>query len=140
MKPFHRVFAALAAGVLATACSSVPTRTFTFDAINASEEPQPALVVVDGDWDKAWEGNQVVNVQADDALTLTIPFASAEVDITVVPLTVVTKGGNKEAGSQVRSRKEATDKAGMTDDVRNLQIRDPQLQMFVLTRTRAGAN
>ena len=140
MHPFQRSVLLALAAAGATACSSIPTQTFTFDAINSREEPQPALIVIDDDWDKAWENNQVVNVQDDDKVDITIAFPNSTVEVTVVPLKVVTKGGAKEVGTQVRSREEAMKLTSMTDSVRDVRLRDPKLQLFVLSPGRAPAN
>lgn len=128
MNPRATTMLALAAGVLATACSSVPTRKFTFDVIDRDEKPKPALVVVDDDWVKAWDLNQVVNVGEDDELTLDIAFPSSTVEVTVVPLKVA----DKKVGGKPMSRQEATEAVGMTDEVRTLKLNDPQRHLFIL--------
>lgn len=129
MKPRPQTLFVLAACALATACGSVPTRKFTFDAIDGSERPRPALVVVNDEWDKAWEANQVVNVTGDDELTLELAFPSSTVEVTVVPLAVA----NKVVASKPMSRQAATEAAGMTDEVRTLTLRDPQRHLFIFT-------
>jgi hypothetical protein len=128
MNPRAKTLLALAAGALATACNSVPTKKFTFDVIDGSERPKPALIVVDDDWVKAWDANQVVNVTEDDELTLDVAVPSSTVEITVVPLTVA----NKKVANKPMSRKDATDVAGMTDEVRTLKLNDPQRHLFIL--------
>jgi hypothetical protein len=50
------------------------------------------------------------------------------VEITVVPLTVA----NKKVANKPMSRKDATDVAGMTDEVRTLKLNDPQRHLFIL--------
>ena len=77
---------------------------------------------------QAWDLNQVVNVGEDDELTLDIAFPSSTVEVTVVPLKVA----DKKVGGKPMSRQEATEAAGMTDEVRTLKLNDPQRHLFIL--------
>ena len=130
MNPRAKILLTLAGCALATACNSVPTKKFTFDVIDGGEQAKPALVVVDDDWGKAWDMNQVVNVADDDELTIDIAFPSSTVEVTVVPLTVA----NKKVANKPMSRKDATEVAGMTDEVRTLKLNDPPRHLFILTQ------
>lgn len=130
MNPRAKILLTLAGCALATACNSVPTKKFTFDVIDGGERAKPALVVVDDDWVKAWDMNQVVNVADDDELTIDIAFPSSTVEVTVVPLTVA----NKKVANKPMSRKDATEVAGMTDEVRTLKLNDPPRHLFILTQ------
>lgn len=120
---------------LLTACGGIPTQKFEFDAIDASENPRPCLVVVNDDWVGAAEKNQFVNVAGDDSLTLELVFQSAEVEVTMAP--VLVEGG---AVARVpKSRKEARDYTGFMDETRRLMLRDPKRQLFILPR-RTGSS
>lgn len=120
---------------VATACGSIPTRTFEFDALDPAENLRPCLIVINDDWIGAAEKNQVVNVAGDDTLTLTLEFKSAEVEVTVAPLTV--------EGNTVRrmptSRRDATADSTFRDEVRRLRLTDPQRQLFILAHQRPGS-
>lgn len=132
--PSPRRLFPLSALALAAACSSVPTRAFEFDAIDAGETPRPCLIVVNDDWVAAAEKNQFVNVGADDTLVLQIAFPTSEVEVTVAPVLV-------ESGKVTRvpkSRKEARDYSGFSDDTRRLRVTDPRKQLFILVRKSAG--
>lgn len=115
---------------LTAACGSIPTKSFEFLAIDATEQPRPCLVVVNDDWATAAEKNQFVNVEGANSLVLDITFASAEVEVTIAPVLV-------ESGKVARvpkSRKEARDYSGFMDDVRRLRPTDARRQLFILTR------
>lgn len=120
----------LPALLLLCSCGSIPTQRFEFDVIDAGETPRPCLIVVNDDWVGAAEKNQFVNVATDDTLTIEIPFASAEVEITVAPVLIE---GGKVARSP-KSRKEARDYSGFMDETRRLMLRDPRRQLFILPR------
>jgi hypothetical protein len=129
MKTLRRALSVSLLG-LTTACGSIPTKSFEFLAIDASEQPRPCLIVVNDDWVAAAEKNQFVNVEGGNSLVLDIPFPSAEVEVTVAPVLV-------ESGKVARvpkSRKEARDYSGFMDDVRRLRVTDPRRQLFILVR------
>ncbi|MBZ0153934.1 MAG: hypothetical protein K8J09_20605 [Planctomycetes bacterium] len=117
------------------ACSGFPKKQFEFDAIDATENPRPALIVIDDDWEGAREKNQVVNVAGDDTLPLTIEFKNSEIEVTVAPLLV--------EGDAVQrwpmSRKEATEHSGFKDETRRLRLNDPTRELFILPRKPAGS-
>jgi hypothetical protein len=134
MNPTRRILS-LSALAFATACSGVPTKTFEFDAIDAGETARPCLIVVNDDWVAAAEKNHFVNVDGDNTLALEIPFVSSEVEVTVAPVLV-------ESGKVTRvpkSRKEARDYTGFTDDTRRLRFTDTRRQLFILMRKSAGS-
>lgn len=133
MKRFRRA-SSLSLLLATAACGSIPTKTFDFDAIDVGENPRPCLVVVGDDWVAAAEKNQFVNVEGDDQLTLTLPFASSEVEVTMAPVLV-------ESGKVTRvpkSRKEARDYSGFMDESRRLILTDPRRQLFILPRKTGG--
>jgi hypothetical protein len=134
MNPTRR-FLSLMVLAFAAACSSVPTKTFEFDVIDAGETPRPCLIVVNDDWVTAAEKSYYVNVGGDDTLMLEVPFPTSEVEVTVAPVLV-------ESGKVTRvpkSRKEARDYTGFTDDTRRLRLTDPRRQLFILMRKSAGS-
>ena len=112
-----------------TACSGIPTKQFTFRAIDAGENPRPCMVVVDDDWPAAAEKEQFIHVTGDD-LKLTLPFRSSEVEVTIAPVMVE----NGKVTRVPKSRKEAVDYSGFKEETRRLQITDPVLQLFILAR------
>lgn len=112
------------------ACGGVPKQRFVFDAIDVSEGPRPCLVVVNDDWTTAAEKGHVVNVANDDELTLEIAFPSPEVVVTIAPVLVE----NGQITRMPKSRKEARDYSGFVEELRNLRLRDPSRQLFILTR------
>jgi len=130
-----RRFLSLSVLAFAAACGSVPTKTFEFDAIDAGETARPCLVVVNDDWATAAEKNYYVNVGGDDTLNLEISFPVSEVEVTIAPVLV-------ESGKVTRvpkSRKEAREYTGFTDDTRRLRLTDPRRQLFILVRKSAGS-
>ena len=129
-----RLCLSLLACVGATACGSIPTKTFTFDAIDVSERPRPCLIVIDDDWASAADKNHVVNVTGDDKLELTLEFRSAEIEVTVAPLTV----DGDVVSTMPRSRKEARDVSGFMDETRRLKVTDPATQFFILPYKSGG--
>lgn len=133
MSPSLRPISLLLLGSL-TACGSIPTRTFEFDVIGVDDQPQPCLIVVNDNWVEASEKKQVVNVAGDDTLSLTIPFPSSEVEITVAPMK---RGGGEP--KLPKSRKEACDTSGYMDEVRKLQFTDPRHVLFILPKRRANS-
>ncbi|MBL8755964.1 MAG: hypothetical protein JNK15_21895 [Planctomycetes bacterium] len=129
MRPIRRLLC-LSTLCAMTACGSIPTKAFEFDAIDTAEQPRPCLVVVNDDWVGAAEKNQFVNVDGDDALRLEIPFTAAEIEVTIAPVLV-------ESGKVTRvpkTRKEARDYSGFMDDTRRLRLLDPMRQLFILAR------
>jgi len=121
-----KILFSFAACAAMTACGSVPKKTFVFDAITIEERAHPCLIVIDDEWDKAAENNQVVNMGGDDELKVTVEFRSAEIEVTVAPLA---------PGSNVmpRSRSEAIQMSQFMDDMpRRLRMDDPQQHLFVL--------
>lgn len=129
MRSFTQTCVALPCLLAVTACGGIPKKTFVFDAIDVTENPRPVLIVVNDDWVDAWDKNQVVNVSGNDELSLTIPFPSSTVEITVAPLTV---DGNVVANKPM-SRKDARDLSGFNDEMRSLRLTDPVKHLFVLT-------
>lgn len=111
------------------ACGSIPTQAFTFKALDAGENPRPCMVVVNDDWPAAAEKSQFVNVENDE-LTLTLPFPSSEVEVTIAPVIVE----NGKVTRVPKSRKEARDYSGFMDETRRLMLGDPKLQLFILPR------
>ncbi|MFY9344869.1 MAG: hypothetical protein WAT39_20415 [Planctomycetota bacterium] len=128
-----RSLALLALPALA-ACGGIPTKAFVIDCIDTGGNPRPCLIVVNQDFGAAVEKNQYVNVAADDELAITIPFDSAEVEITAVPVLV--------EGNQVtrhpKSRTEALTFSGFVDEVRRLRLSDHRRHLFILARRSGG--
>lgn len=127
MKPFRLLSLALLPAF--AACGAIPTKQFTFRAIDAGENPRPCMVVVDDDWPAAAEKEQFVHVTGDE-LKLTLPFRSSEIEITVAPVMVE----NGKVTRVPKSRKEAVDYSGFKEETRRLRITDPALQLFILAR------
>jgi hypothetical protein len=121
--------------LLGTACSSIESRQFEFDAIDFRENARPCLVVVNDDWIGAAEREQFVNVNGDDRLLLTIEFPSAEVEVIMAPLLVLSDGG--KPASIPRSRKDAR-VSGFKDDSRRLRVDDPRVVLFILQQAAAN--
>lgn len=111
------------------ACSGIPTKTFVFDAIDAAEKPLPCVVVVDDQWDAAAESGHLVNVKNADALRVTIPFHTPEVDITVMQVEV-----DAATGKMVKPPRSRSDPSDYRTEVRTLRVTDPAMQLFVLDR------
>ncbi len=118
-----------------TACGSIPSRQFEFDAIDVGENPRPCLVVVNDDWVTAAEKNQFVNLAGDDSLSLTIEFRSSEVEVIMAP--ILTEGGKPTRVP--KSRKEARDYSNFMDEPRKLQFNDPRRVLFILPKKSAGS-
>ncbi len=134
MTPIRRLLS-LTSLVALAACGSVPTREFEFRAIDTADQPRPCMIVVNDDWQTAAEKAQFVNVDGNQPLKMTIPFPTAEVEITVAPVLV-------DSGKVARipkSRKEARDYSGFNDDVRRLRLGDTRVHLFVLVRKSGGA-
>jgi len=112
------------------ACGGIPTKTFEFDAIDVNEQPRPCLVVVNDDWVTAAEKNQYVNVDSDDVLSLNLAFPTSEVEVIMAP--VIVEGG--KVTRIPKSRKEARDYSGFTDESRRLIMTDVKRQLFILPR------
>ncbi|MFN3241658.1 MAG: hypothetical protein ACE37K_09120 [Planctomycetota bacterium] len=126
MNTLTKTLSAFAACAVMTACGSVPKKTFVFDAITLEERAHPCLIVIDDEWDKAAENNQVVNMNGDDELKVTVEFRASEIEVTVAPLA---------PGSNVmpRSRSEAIQMSQFMDDMpRRLRMDDPAKHLFVL--------
>lgn len=134
MTPFLRP-AALLALLACTACGSVPSRDFEFDAIDVGENPLRCLVVVNDDWVGAEQKNQFVNVAGDDVLTLKIEFRTSEVEVIMAPVQV----NNGKVTKVPRSRKEAREFSGFMDDSRKLLFTDPKRVLFILPRKPANS-
>jgi hypothetical protein len=129
MSPTRRLLS-LSLLAACAACGSIPKKQFEFRAIDTGDQPRPCMIVVDDDWAGAAEKSQFVNLDGSAPLTLTLPFTSAEVEITVAPVLV-------ESGKVARvpkSRKEARDYSGYMDDVRRLRLRDAPVVLFILVR------
>lgn len=117
-------FACLAA----TACSSIPKKTFRIDALSTSEKPRPCLVVINGDIAAAKRAKQFINVTDDHApLDIEIEFKSRVVKVVVIPVEL-TDGevGEREAIDLPQSMP-------MTDihNSRKLLANDVTLQLFI---------
>ena len=129
MKPMHKLSLSMLACVAATACGSIPKKTFVFDAIDLQEGARPCLIVVDDAWVEAADKNQVVNFPSDNTLPVTIEFRSSEVEITVAPLRV----SGDQISSMPRSRMEAIQSSDFkADEPRRLRLTDPDKQLFIL--------
>lgn len=113
-----------------TACGSIPTRTFEFEAIDVGDNPRACMIVVNDDWVGAAAKKQFVNVTGDDVLSLTIPFPSPEVEVTVAPMQITGSGEPRVP----KSRKEARDTSGFADEVRKLLMTDPKRVLFILPK------
>jgi hypothetical protein len=114
-----------------TACGSIPSREFEFDAIDVSENPRPCLVVLNDDWTAAAEKNQYVNLAGDDALVLKIEFPKTpEVEVTMAPIQVA----DGKPTRVPKSRKEARDYSGFVEEVRKVQLTDPRRVFFILPK------
>lgn len=125
----------LTASLGAVACGGVPTRKFQFKVVDTSEQPRPALIVIDNqDFATAAEKNQFVSVDSNDWLSLTLSFPSSEVEITVAPVVV---DGNR-VSRVPKDRKEAVELSNFKDDTRRLHLDDPQKQLFILPRAGTG--
>lgn len=130
MTPTTRFVFLSLASALCTACGSVPTRTFQFDAIDVEEKPLPALVVVGDDWIGAAERQQFVNLDKNDSsLTLELKFDRAEVDVTVAAVQV-----DPDTGKPTKVPKSRGEPNEFVAEPRRVQITDPQMQMFILPR------
>ena len=114
--------------IAATACGSIPTKTFYFDAIDIREEARPCLVVINDDWIAAADKNQVVNVAENDVLKLNLEFRASEIEVTIAPLIV----DGTVISNMPKSRKEACELSGFMDETRRLKMTDPAKQFFVL--------
>lgn len=127
MRRHQRLFL-LAAPALLTACGSVPTRTFQFDAVSDAGTPLPALVVVGDDWVGAAQNRQFVNIaHKDDTLPLKVAFDRAEVQVTVAAIEV-----NPDTGEPERIPRSRMDRSDYKAEPRQLQLRDPLKQLFIL--------
>lgn len=121
---------ALTAFAALAACGSIPTRTFTVDAIDTGEKPVPCLVVVGPDWAGAAEKKQLVNVGGDDTLRIEVQFEKPEVDIFVAALPLDAATG--EPRVIPKSRTESTDLTGYIAGTRTLRVDDPDTILFIL--------
>ena len=119
----------LLALVTLTACGSIPTRDFEFDAMDVGENPRPCMVVINDDWVGAEARKQFVNVTSDDVLTLNIAFPSPSVEVTMAPMLMI--NGQPKVP---KSRKEARDSSGFMEDVRRVERTDPKRVLFILPR------
>lgn len=117
------------------ACGSIPTKEFEFRAIDTADAPHPCMIVVNDDWETAATKEQFVNLDGNRPLRLTIPFASAEIEVTMAPVRVE----NGKVTRIPKSRKEARDYSNFMDDVRRLRITDPTVHLFVLVRKTGGS-
>lgn len=125
----------LSALLCLTACGSIPSREFEFDAIDVSENPRPCLVVLNDDWASAADKNQFVNVTDDNSLVLKIEFPKApEVEVTMAPIQVA----DGKPTRVPKSRKEARDYSGFVDEVRKVQLTDPRRVFFILPKKSGG--
>lgn len=117
------------------ACGSVPTQRFVFDAIDVKGEPRPCLVIVNDDWATAAEKNQVVNVAENDQFAIDIPFPTKQVMVKLAPLVV-------ENGKVVKMPKRSRETSELSDyleEARELRLRDPERQLFILRRKNGGS-
>lgn len=114
-----------------TACGSIPTREFEFDAIDVNENARPCLVVINDDWARAAERDQYVNLTDDNSLVLTIEFPKApEVEVTMAPILVA----DGKVQRVPKSRREARDFSGFVEEVRKVQLTDPRRVFFILPK------
>jgi hypothetical protein len=129
MTPTHRLLS-LSLLAFTAACSSVPTKTFTFTVMDNAENPRPALIVINDDWVGAIQRNQFVNVADLEPARIELVFNVAEVEVIAAPVLV-------ESGKITRapnSRKEAVDYTGFVDDAKRLRVTDHPRQLFILRR------
>ncbi|MBM4060064.1 MAG: hypothetical protein FJ265_03060 [Planctomycetes bacterium] len=120
----------LLAGLVFTACSSVPTRTLRIDAIGVDEKPVPCIVVVGDDWAGAAEKNQFVNLTGDDTLALQVAFEQPSVDIIVAAVPV-----DQATGKPLmlpKSRDESAKATSFLADFAQVRLTDPDRQLFIL--------
>ena len=121
----------LSALLCLTACGSIPSREFEFDAIDVNENARPCLVVLNDDWASANENQQYVNLTSDNSLVLKIEFPKApEVEITMAPVLVA----DGKVQRVPKSRREARDFSGFVEEVRKVQLTDPRKVFFILAK------
>jgi len=134
MSTFRRILSlSLLAGLCA--CGSIPTRQFEFRALDTADAPHPCMIVVNDDWETAAQKEQFVNLDGNRPLRLSIPFSSAEIEVTMAPVRVE----NGKVTRIPKSRKEARDYSNFMDDVRRLRFTDPTVHLFVLVRKTGGS-
>jgi len=126
MKAIQLTACALAA-VAMTACGSVPKRKFTFDVIDTSEQPLPAMIIVENQWSEAAGDKQFVNVTGDNTLELELTFKSKRVLVTAVPIAAE---DGKPTDVPQNERQVRDFKPGR----REVELRDAQKQLFILER------
>lgn len=130
MTPKTRFVLLSTVAALCTACGSVPTRSFRFDAIDVEEKPLPALVVVGDDWIGAAERQQFVNLDKNDsALDLVLQFDRAEVEVIVAAVEV-----DPDTGKPTKVPKSRSEPNEFVAEPRRVQITDPQMQLYILPR------
>lgn len=134
MSPLHRLLS-LASLLGLCACGSIPTREFEFRAIDTADAPHPCMIVVNDDWETAAQKEQFVNLDGNRPLRLSIPFSSAEIEVTMAPVRVE----NGKVTRIPKSRKEARDFSNFMDDVRRLRLTDPTVHLFILVRKTGGS-
>ncbi|HEX6812492.1 MAG TPA: hypothetical protein VF384_12780 [Planctomycetota bacterium] len=114
-----------------TACGSIPTREFEFDAIDVSENARPCLVVLNDDWTTAAEKERFVNLAGDDSLVINIEFPKGpEFEVTMAPVLVV----DGKVPRVPKSRKEARDYSGYVEEVRRVRLTDPRKVLCILPK------
>ena len=117
-------FACLAA----TACGSIPKRTFQIDVLTTAEKPNPCLVVVDGNVAAALRAKQYVNVKSEHApLDLEVAFVKKSVKITVIPVELTDGEGSAREVIDPPQSMPLTD----SHNSRSLIMTDVPLQGFI---------
>ena len=120
-----RIIVALTACLTMTACGSIPQKDFEFRAIDINGSSQTCLVVVNGDFEAAIQNESLIGKDGTESCSVTIPFTSNEVEVTIVPC--------KIGMDLPRSRAQATDYKSYT---RRLRLTDPGTHLFILERKR----
>lgn len=118
----------IALGLSSVACGSIPKKTIEFEAISVdTEQPLPAMVVVNGEWASASENKQFLNVKGSGSLRLTIAFPSPQVMVTVAPLQT-----DLDTGEVIGIPQRIEDAKGHMTESRELRFTDPAYQLFIL--------
>ena len=112
-----------------TACGSIPTKTFEFQAINVQEVKCPCMIVIEDDWDTAISKKQVFDASKMEIYRLEIPFPKKQVKVRAVPL--------RSDGNVPKSRGDLRNNPSRyAQQNRDLQLTDPTRQLFVLNLAR----
>lgn len=129
MNNLHKFTLAACAATLCS-CGGVPKRTFTFDAIDTSDDARAAMIVLDQDWVAASQNKQFVNLTSDNELPLELTFQSANVEVTAVAIRTL----DGTPVSVPMNPREAEEKSEYVLRTRNVQLRDGEKQLFIFER------